>query len=228
MTSKRPFVAISPSVTSEGFIRMRQAYFNAIWDAGGIPVFLAYTDDEEKIKEYAGDFDGFLFAGGVDVDPKYYGEEIKFESVEVSEARDRFEFALYAEVIKTRKPILGICRGVQFLNVAEGGSLFQHIDGHKQKDGIAAIPQHVRVLADTPLRSISGADDIFTNSFHHQAVKEVAPTLRPAALTDDGICESVFMPDRDFYLGVQWHPELYYSSDSAASSLFRAFVSACM
>ena len=113
----RPNIAITPSYNN-GFIRMRPTYLNAVWEAGGIPSYVAYSTDPERIAEYVKTFDGFLFAGGVDVHPKHYGEEIQFDSVEVFEARDDFELALYAAAIKSGKPILGICRGVQLISIS--------------------------------------------------------------------------------------------------------------
>ena len=122
----RPAIAITPSYNSDGMIRMRPAYLEAVWDAGGLPVFVSYTSDPAKLDEYARQFDGFLFAGGVDVDPKYYGEQVMFDSVSISEERDSFELELAARVLPTSKPVLGICRGIQLINVAMGGSLYQH------------------------------------------------------------------------------------------------------
>lgn len=221
-TSHRPVIGISPSVNSEGFIRMKPTYLNAVWAAGGIPVYLAYTEDEKKLDEYADCFDGFLFAGGVDIDPKYYGEKIEFDSVEICPARDDFELALAKRVIPTGKPILGICRGIQLLNVACGGSLYQHIEGHRQEGN--GQPQHTTVLPDTLLYSIVYSGEIMTNSYHHQAVREVAPTLKPAAFADDGICEAVYMPGHPFFLGVQWHPEMFFEESDSSANIFRAFV----
>lgn len=222
----RPIIAVTPSYTKEGFVRMNPAYLDAVWDAGGLPVFVAYTVDSGKLAEYAEHFDGFLFAGGVDVDPKYYGESVQFDSVEISAARDSFELALFDEVLKTVKPVFGICRGIQLLNVALGGSLYQHIEGHSQKEKSSVRQQAVSVLPDTPLALITGEDKLAVNSFHHQAVKEVAPALRSAAVAGDGICECVYLPGHRFFLGVQWHPELFYTLDPAARALFEGFVDA--
>lgn len=205
---------------------MNPAYLNAIQDHGGIGVLLAHTDDPEKWNLYRDMFDGFLFAGGVDVDPKYYGEAVAFDSVEIDEQRDTFEFGLFSAVIQTGKPILGICRGEQMLNVAMGGSLYQHIDGHQQTEKSSVCPQRVSVKEGTRLREILGTAGITTNSFHHQAVKEVAPSLIASAYAADGTVEAVESATHPFLLAVQWHPELFYRNSIEAQRLFSAFITA--
>lgn len=223
---RRPLIAITTSYNSEGMIRMRPAYLDALWQAGAVPVFVAHTTDAQKLDEYAAEFDGFLFSGGVDVDPKYYGEQIMFDSVNVSAERDEFELALAARVIAGERPVLGICRGIQLLNVAMGGDLYQHIEAHSQSEPRDVTPYTVRIQPGTRLHDIVGHDEIRVNSFHHQAVRRVAPGLVCAGVAEDGICEAVCLPGERFLVGVQWHPELFYSKDAAAASIFRAFVEA--
>ena len=218
----RPIIGISPSV-SDGFIRMRQNYAEAIIDAGGVPVFLPYTDDRERLSEYSEMLDGLLFAGGADLDPKYYGETVGFDSVEITPERDGFELALFPVFFETGKPILGICRGIQLMNVALGGSLYQHIGNHRQ-DGSGA-PCEAEVKEGTRLSEIFGASGkISINSYHHQAVKRVADGLTVSALSPDGICEAFELPCDRFFVGVQWHPEMLYKNDGNSENLFRAFV----
>ena len=106
---QRPIIGITCSKNSEGKIAMSQHYLNAVWEAGAIGVFLAYTEDEDKLEEYAQVFDGFLFGGGDDMNPARYGEEVMFDNVEIDDDRDRFELGLYKHVKTTNKPILGIC-----------------------------------------------------------------------------------------------------------------------
>ena len=200
----RPVIGITSSM-SDTFVRMRRNYFDAIENAGGIPVFMPHTggaDDAEKFLSFC---DGVLFAGGDDVDPKFYGEEIKFDSVETTPERDVFELAL-AELLKNdTRPVLGICRGAQLLNVAFGGTLYQHIDGHRQDERGAVNLRAARVTEDTFLRELAEADEIKTNSFHHQAVKNVAPGFIVAARADDGTVEAIEPAERTdrFILAVQ-------------------------
>ena len=223
----RPVIGITSSM-SDTFVRMRRNYFDAIENAGGIPVFMPHTggaDDAEKFLSFC---DGVLFAGGDDVDPKFYGEEIKFDSVETTPERDVFELAL-AELLKNdTRPVLGICRGAQLLNVAFGGTLYQHIDGHRQDERGAVNLRAARVTEDTFLRELAEADEIKTNSFHHQAVKNVAPGFIVAARADDGTVEAIEPAERTdrFILAVQWHPEYFYKTDKCANNIFKAFVEA--
>lgn len=228
-TTGRPVIGITSSM-GNGAIRLGKYYFDAIWAAGGVPVGLPYTGCAADAKKFAesGIFDGILFSGGVDVDPHRYGEEITGANVEVSAERDEFELTL-AELIKnTDLPILGICRGIQLMNVAFGGSLWQDIPGHKQEEGGSFHERHANVVPGTLLRELVGHDDIFTNSFHHQAVKVPAPGFIVAARADDGTIEAIepaVRTDR-FILGVQWHPERFHDIDSTSGNIFRAFVNA--
>lgn len=222
----RPCIAVT-TIYKEKYVYGKESYFNAVFEAGGMPVYLAYTEDEDRLEQYASQFDGFLFSGGVDVDPCHYGEKVTSEKVSISAPRDAFELGLFRHALRTGKPILGICRGVQLINVAMGGSLHQHIEGHSQEQGGAVREQAVTIVGGTPLADMAGAERILVNSFHHQAVKEVAEGLLPMAWADDGICEGVYCPRHRFLLGVQWHPELFAHLDGVAEALFKRFVEAC-
>ncbi|MBQ7380060.1 MAG: gamma-glutamyl-gamma-aminobutyrate hydrolase family protein [Clostridia bacterium] len=224
---KRPIVGITCSKTAEGKIAMSQNYLNSVWEAGAVPVFLAYTPDEEKLAEYANIFDGFLFGGGDDMDPAHYGEVKMFDNVEIDADRDAFELALYAHVLPTGKPILGICRGIQLLNVAEGGTLYQHIDGHRQEQPGTTTEQNTLVCKDSMLHRLTGKDELLVNSFHHQNIKDLAPTLCADAVSADGYIEAAHMEGHRFYLGVQWHPEIFREQDESMQKVFLAFVNAC-
>lgn len=227
---RKPVIGITSSM-SERFIRMNEAYFKAIYAAGGLPVFLPFTGGADAARQYveSGDFDGILFAGGVDVDPKHYGEEITGEDVEIIEERDCFELAV-AELIKdTDIPILGICRGVQLMNVVWGGNLHQHIPHHKQEEPGKEHNSPVTVIEGTLLRELVDCEEMGVNSFHHQAVKDVAPGYVASAVSvADGIIEAIEPKDRKgrFILGVQWHPELFFADDVRSSAIFEAFVAA--
>ena len=189
---------------------------------------MPHTGGAEDAEKFLSFCDGILFAGGDDVDPKYYGEEIKFDNVETTPERDVFELAL-AELLKNDpRPILGICRGSQLLNVAFGGTLHQHIDGHRQDERGAINLRAAKITEGTLLRELAEADDIKTNSFHHQAVKDVAPGFVVAARADDGTVEAIEPAERTdrFFLAVQWHPEYFYKTDKCAANIFEAFVRA--
>lgn len=225
--SHKPLIALTSSYRGDNTIALRHTYFGAVYDAGGIPVALERTEDPARIARYVADFDGFLFTGGVDVDPACYGEPITGEGVEIDAARDRFELLLCEAVLRSGKPVLGICRGIQLLNVARGGTLYQHIEGHRQSP-VPAVerPQHVTVTPDTRLHALVGTGDIMVNSFHHQAIKDIAPALRVTAVADDGTVEAMEDPAHPFFLGVQWHPEYYHALCRTSKVIFDAFVEA--
>lgn len=221
----RPLIGVTNS--GVGALHLGNAYFEALWEAGACPVLLPNQTDWVRTEEYADQFAGFLFSGGVDVDPKYYMEERSPKCGEISAERDSFELALLTSVMLRRKPVLGICRGIQLLNVGLGGSLFQHIEGHVDRtDKGPDVWHEVTVRQGTLLYDIVGKTALRVNSTHHQAVKGNARSLQIAAESPEGYTESVYMKDHPFLLGVQWHPERFYKDDSSASAIFDAFVAA--
>ncbi len=225
--SHRPLIGIAPSHNADlHFTRAR--YMDSIWRAGGLGVILPYTTDKARLAEYAALFDGFLFSGGVDVNPSLYGEEKQFDSVEIDDERDAFEQALFAAVYPTGRPILGICRGIQSVNVFLGGTLHQHIDGHQQTGG--EDREHtISVIEGSMLHRISGKTELKVNTFHHQAVKTPAPGLLVDAVSEDGTIEALHSPTHPFLFCVQFHPEIYnaFPDDDHSRAIFRAFVEAC-
>ncbi len=224
----RPLIAVAPSHNADlHFTRAR--YLDAIWRAGGLGVILPYTTDSERLREYSVIFDGFLFSGGVDVNPVLYGEEKQFDSVEIDDERDASEKALFDAIYPTNKPILGICRGIQSVNVFLGGTLHQHIENHSQTESGEIRKQPISVFEGSLLHRISGKTELFVNSFHHQAVKELAPGLEVDALSPDGYIESLHSTTHPFLFCVQFHPEIYNScpDDDHSVAIFRAFVDAC-
>ena len=221
----RPLIGVTNA--GVGALHLSEAYFEALWDAGTSPVLLPNRVDWVRTEAYADTFAGFLFTGGGDVDPKYYMEERSPKCGEVSAERDSFELALLTSVMLRRKPVLGICRGIQLLNVGLGGSLFQHIEGHVRHDGEnPAVWHDVAVREGSLLHDITGKTLLHVNSTHHQAVKGNARSLQIAAESPEGYTESVYMKDHPFFLGVQWHPEVFYREDPSARAIFDAFAAA--
>ena len=222
---KKPIIGITPAIT-DGMIKNVPHYHRALIRVGAIPSFLPYTDDEALLDQYIEDCDGFLFSGGVDVHPKYYGEEIKFDSVKTSEPRDIFELAFFKKALASGKPIFGICRGAQLINVAMGGSLHQHIDGHSTNDR-EKVAHTVTVKEGTLLSKIIGGKSVIdVNTLHHQVIKDVAPDLIQTATSHDGYCEAVELPGHKFFVAVQWHPEGLAHYMPEENALFQAFVDA--
>ena len=227
-STRRPLIGVVSS-RDGGKMMMNKTYLDAVWYAGGLPVVLSYNTDPAKLAEYAEIFDGFLYSGGVDVDPVKYGEEKMFDSVEIDSVRDEFEEALFKAVYPTGKPILGICRGIQSINVWLGGSLHQHMDGHRQDVPPEERTHPIRITEGSFFNKLCGKDEVMVNTFHHQAVKTPAPALTVDALSHDGVIEVVHEEGHRFLLGVQFHPEFYCGkeNDDHSGAIFTAFVNAC-
>lgn len=226
--TEKPLIAVTVSYEGEHTMMLREEYFYAISDAGGIPVALPYATTAQ-IQQFAREFDGFLFSGGVDVHPSYYGEEITADNVRVDAARDAFECSLFHAAFQEKKPILGICRGIQLINVALGGTLHQDIPNHIQIPPGDCCSQNVTISPHTLLYSLINQTTLTVNSFHHQSVNDLADGLRVSAVSDDGIIEGVELPQTEYpYLtAVQWHPERFYKKEESAKRLFLSFVAAC-
>lgn len=214
----KPVIALTMQNGEAGDrFELRRRYTAVLTAAGGIPVALPPSDSAPDAAWLADRFDGFLFTGGDDVNPTLYGETDGGLCKGINDERDRFESELLRCVLRTGKPVLGICRGIQLINAALGGTLIQHLDGHR---GIFHV-----ITLDSPLAELFGAERVEVNSWHHQAVKAIAPALSPAATADDGTVEALVMPGYPYLTAVQWHPEM--SRDRNADILFSAFISAC-
>ena len=207
-------------------------YVQAVKKAGGVPVILPVhvPFEEDGLLDR---LDGVLISGGNDVSPMLYGERFSPHCGLLDPSRDEYEISLTRAVLKRGMPLLGICRGLQVLNVALGGTLHQDLpSGGYQPHSIWAGDRNtgthrVNFPSDSPLRKILGAESAWVNSFHHQAVKQLAPELRPGALSDgDGLVESAYVPGARFALAVQWHPEMMYK-DALQAQIFEAFAAAC-
>lgn len=193
------------------------------------PVILPITDSENIIKNYAGDFDGFVFTGGDDVEPSLYGEEKLDCCGDIEKERDLFELNLLREIKKLDKPVLGICRGIQIMNVFFGGTLWQDISAqlpgkephtYKNENGEG---RHV-IKTSGFVRKLAASEETVTNSYHHQAVKSLGNGLTAAAVSCDGIIEAVENQNLNYFKAVQWHPEI--SPDSLSFKLSEDFLNA--
>ena len=236
---KRPVIGITASHDTEhDKLFINSVYLRAIRNAGGIPMIFPMEVTEDDLRDLVTLTDGVLFTGGDDIHPFLYGEETDAKCGNVSQPRDSMEMALVPLVMEFGKPIFGICRGIQILNTAMGGTLYQDIPSQfKSELSIAhrqpfayKVPSHtVDITPGTLLSRILGEEhaSIAVNSMHHQAIKDVAPGLEVCGYAPDKMIEAVFAPDYPFLLGVQWHPEHLTTSQPDAAKLFAAFVDAC-
>jgi putative glutamine amidotransferase len=204
-------------------------YVDSLRRAGAVPVVI--PPQPENAEAIVGGLDGILLAGGDDCDPSVYGEQ-RHPSVEPMDPRRQSNDLTLARVARERGiPTLGICLGVQMMNVAAGGTLIQDIDSELRTDIEHASPASDRIEHDvlieegTRLAEIFGDQELKVNSSHHQAIRRVGDGLRVTAEAPDGIIEGLEDPSHPFYVGVQWHPE-DMAEDRSASSLFGAFVEA--
>ncbi len=213
-----------------------QSYAHAVARARAAPLLIPLLADETLLRALYDSMDGLLLPGGEDVHPNQYGEPVHDRCGEISDLRDGVELALIQWAMADHKPLLAICRGIQVLNVALGGSLYQDIQAQVSQAGrhdchaIHArnqVAHDVAVAPDSRLAYVVGTDSLPVNSFHHQAIKDVAPGLVVVARAPDGIIEAVEGEGQPFVLGVQWHPEDLAAGDDRAQRLFDALVEAC-
>ncbi len=214
---------------------VRTAYTQSCERAGLLPILLPVTEVASVRAAQLDLIDGLLLSGGVDVFPGFYGEgeNIHPATEAADEARDAHEIDLVHQALARDLPIFAICRGMQMLNVALGGTLIQDLPtqivaewSHRQKAVSSEKTHRVRVEPGSRLADIFGADSLPINSHHHQAVRDVAPGLTVAALADDRVIEALEKPDARFVVGVQWHPENLYETDAPSRALFAAFAAA--
>lgn len=218
----------------EDRIFLNHAYLEAIRHFGGMPLVIPAEAGEAEQAFLLSQCDGLLLTGGDDIDPKLYGEEILNETVEPAPERDVGEPRLLAMAMERDMPILGICRGLQILNVCLGGRLYQDLPvqrptdvTHKMEKPFQRVIHECTLSQDAPLYRLAGRERIGVNSFHHQAIKDVAPGLRVMATAPDGIVEAVWKPDAKFLWAVQWHPEMLWPLEDASAKILEAFIQAC-
>lgn len=212
---------------------MLPAYLEGIQENGGVPIIFPFSNDKEEIEQLCSMCDGFLFTGGQDVDPALYNEDA-LDNVEICAQRDILEQIVLDYALKNNKAILGICRGIQFINVALGGTLYQDIPtqydskiSHSMRPPYDKKWHNVSIVKDSPLYSLLNMDVLGVNSCHHQAVKEVASELKVMSISEDGLVEAVYMPEMKFVWAMQWHPEFLYRTDENSQKVFKEFVEQC-
>jgi putative glutamine amidotransferase len=219
------------------FVRADLDYVEGVAEAGGVPVVLPPVVGVRGAEALLEGMDGLLLSGGSDLDPGYYGEKPVPELGVTIPERDAFEMALLEHALRRKIPILGICRGMQVLNVALGGTLYQDLPsqmdhkvllGHRQETPKWQPTHEVEVDGGSKVAEILGAEELKVNSYHHQAIKELASGLVAVAHAPDGVIEAVESGDlsKRWVIGVQWHAEAMRDAGPVHRRLFEAHVSA--
>ena len=233
-----PIIIIPASEHADGTphkLQVNRPYTDAIERAGGIAFIVARPKNKRALGKIIHLADGLLFLGGHDVHPRRYSEDVR-SCVGVNNERDDIEFALFGGAMKKKIPILGICRGMQLMNVALGGSLYQ--DVHKEMSGATHDHHHhgktlmprnhpahgVNIILGTMLHKLVKTKTLQVNSLHHQGVKALGKGLVASAFAPDGLIEAIELPLHPFLLGVEWHPEEL--ADEPSKGIFDAFIQA--
>lgn len=213
---------------------MLPGYLDGICKSGGLPIIFPLTIDKAEVEQLCSLCDGFLFTGGHDVCPLLYHEMPLPGLIASCRKRDDLEQTVLDYAILNGKAVLGICRGIQFINAALGGTLYQDIPlqhpsdtEHHMSAPYDRVCHRVNVYKDSPLYNLLEADTIGVNSYHHQAVKTLAPGLKAMAESEDGLIEAVFMEKAPFIWAVQWHPEFSQETDTNSRKIFDAFIEHC-
>ena len=230
----KPIIGVMPLWDDEKeSIWMLPGYFEGINQAGAIPIMFPFTEDKQELDQLINMCDGFLFTGGHDASPELYNENPLDGLVSCCMKRDKMESYILKKTIQINKPVLGICRGIQFINAALGGTLYQNLptqfetETEHHQNPPYDVPVHkVKVIKDSPLYKCLNSELLDVNSYHHQAVKDLAPNLKVMAVSEDGLVEAVYMPELRFLWAVQWHPEFSYKTDDNSKKIFKAFIEA--
>lgn len=232
----KPKIGIVCGMTSSDEFRydLSQSNVKAISEAGGIPFLIPY--DMSNVDNYLSIVDGIYFTGGGDISPFYANvdphKNIRFFHPD----RDEFEFELCRKALNLNIPVLGICRGCQVINVVSGGSLYQDLNTEVEnhichtnpgETPFSAYIHPVTINDNTNLYDIYKTDKIYTNSCHHQSIKDVAPNFSISALANDGIIEAIEYKGDNFVLGIQWHPEAMFTIHKEAILIFERFIKEC-
>jgi len=233
----KPVIGINCDLDTEGtgrplprpYLFIYTAYFDAVAQAAGIPLLIPFMDNQRDIEQALSKADALLLTGGGDVDPAFYKSELHPETVKAAGRRLQFDLSITKMALSQQKPILGICMGMQMLNVAAGGTLRQAINrgdpeiNHKQMNRYNQEVHNIQILPDTRLAQIVGDNTLRVNSTHHHGVDQIAPGFRVSATAPDGLVEAIESKDAQFVIGVQWHPERLLSY-SQHLTLFTALI----
>ena len=249
---RRPIIGIVPTqMSDQDSLLMPNRYVDAIADAGGAPVVLPLNANPEIYESIFPLMDGFVLSGGQDISPERYGEtDPTHKSGDLTPNRDEVEALVLSYAYKYDVPLLGICRGMQMINVFFGGTLYLDLadqfgadddndserDGqndascgklaqviHKQDEDYSHPTHFVNIVRESKLSNILNTEELATNSMHHQGIRDLSPLLRATAYGPDGLIEAIEVVDRSFIVGVQWHPE-FFAGEKSMGCIFNSLI----
>ena len=230
----KPIIGLTVSVQDDGSVSLLEAYSRAIEKCGGVPILIPYVKNTDVYDDIIKKCDGIFITGGADIDPCRYGKAKKNTCGQLQQLRDEKELYILDKAMCKNKPILAVCRGIQLLNVYLGGTLYQDIPteypskiNHTQKEGRFEPSHSVEIVEGAPLFKLVNKEVMTANSFHHQAIKDLAVGLEAMAYAEDGIIEAVYLPSRYYVRGYQWHPERLFDTDTDNEKIFLDFINAC-
>ena len=207
-------------------ISVSSDYINAIEKSSGLPIIIPTNSNLENINSYIDLCDGFLFTGGIDINPYFYNKNPHKELGEFNSKLDLFQLSLMENIITSKKPFLAICRGIQILNVACGGNLYQDFSEvpyptiqHYQKSERYDPIHQININSDSILYNLFG-EKLYVNSFHHQCINQLGNNLKVSALASDNVIEAIELKNYQFGMGVQWHPEMMLIDNDTMLPLF--------
>lgn len=216
------------SYAAKPWYALRACYSERVKEAGGMAIMIPY--DINNIELILSKIDGLIIPGGdEDINPAFYGQEIMSDKVKVNDMRANFEFVLTKKALEMNMPLLGICNGMQMINVVQGGTLIQHIpdviktDINHEQPKPKDVPTHlVQLVENTILANLSESSEVMVNSTHHQAIDRVGQDLIVSAYANDGVIEAIESVKHKFVVGVEWHPE--YANSKLDQNLFSQLV----
>lgn len=230
----KPIIGISSTFDGKVY-SVSKDYIQAITEFGGVPIIIPNLQ-ETNIDAIVQLIDGLFLTGGEDIDPTLFGEEPIRGLGKITPERDEFEIAIIRKMLKLNKPILGICRGCQILNIAVGGDMYQDIYNQTENCLLQHIQQaaryhashFVQVIEGSILSDITQMEKFKVNSFHHQAIRKIPNEFEVSALASDGIIEAFESKSHKFVMGFQWHPEnMVVKKDVVSEAIFKSFINAC-